>query len=538
MNPINGFPKFDMLIPLSFAIDRGQMMLEWRREEWSQELPESVLNRRRTGRSRRRRSSSSNGQLPVQDSEIGYSARNRASNVLGVGSHARDEPEVHRIRTRFAFSEEKGVGTGCAGLEPMTYFWVSDLEKKFRRKIFDITVTPLVPFIAVEDDKLDERDEPLARSNDAPVDVRVCDCERGRQAMAASPVAELPFEGWAKVDVAPGREEGHHERCGKQRSMEGSHESDGREGTMSIITTTASIGDPWEVQYARFFNCPSRSTSAASYHPSLVPLSKKPKGSWISSFTSLASLKLLPTTTDHSDTYRSIILTVTLVDNVLEEHYISKLHFTWPQVSCLTGYSPRGSKVVFMSYTDQVGQIQKFAVRFLTTYEAERFINILKEAFGHEGINGSTSGISKFKTSFESEFIRSFEAENRPTQDWDLIITREFSEPMYRPIQVCSPLAASDEAYIQPLYPTENYDGSLNSNHFSQDVQGKLSAFPPSFTSLLMNCYPVAELALPPTDPEEAILKKDIMKYLEDSSFQEILSKVQKVVNEFDDLLV
>ncbi|KAI3812456.1 hypothetical protein L1987_17165 [Smallanthus sonchifolius] len=309
---------------------------------------------------------------------------------------------------------------------------------------------------------------------------------------------------------------------------------------MSIITTTVSIGDPWEVQYARFFNCPSRSTSAASYHPSLIPYARKPKGSWISTFTSLACLKLLSTTTDHSDTYRSIILTVTLVDNVIEEHYISKLHFTWPQVSCLTGYSPRGSKVVFMSYKDQ---IQKFAVRFLTTYEAERFINILKEAFGHENINGSTSGISKSKTSSESEIIRSFEAEYRPTQDWDPITTSEFSEPMYRPIQVCSPLTASADA-------------SLNSNHFSQDVQGKLSAFPPSFTSLLMNCYPVAELdraegkrkcsdfdthdmtALPPTDPEEVILKKDIMKYLEDPSFQEILSKVQKVVNEFDDLLV
>ncbi|KAI3713858.1 hypothetical protein L1987_72445 [Smallanthus sonchifolius] len=81
MNPINGFPKFDMLIPLSFAIDRGQMMLEWRREEWSQELPESVLNRRRTGRSRRRRSSSSNGQLPVQDSEIGYSVTKEADMI-------------------------------------------------------------------------------------------------------------------------------------------------------------------------------------------------------------------------------------------------------------------------------------------------------------------------------------------------------------------------------------------------------------------------------------------------------------------------
>ncbi|KAJ0432027.1 hypothetical protein HanIR_Chr17g0854811 [Helianthus annuus] len=232
----------------------------------------------------------------------------------------------------------------------------------------------------------------------------------------------------------------------------------------------------------------------------------------------------------HSD-----VSIVSFINYAFEEHYISKLHFTWPQVSCLTGYSPRGSKVVFMSYKDQVGQIQKFAVRFLTTDETERFINFLKEAFGHESINASTSGISKSKTSCESEIIP-FEAENRPTQDWDLITN--FSEPVYRPIQDSSAIASSPDTYIQSYYPVENHDGSLNSNHLSQDVQGKLSAFPPSFTSLLMNCYPVAELALQPSDPEEVILKKDIMKYLEDSSFQDMLSKVQKVVNEFGDELL
>ncbi|KAJ0432029.1 hypothetical protein HanIR_Chr17g0854831 [Helianthus annuus] len=81
---------------------------------------------------------------------------------------------------------------------------------------------------------------------------------------------------------------------------------------MSIVTTTVSIGDPWEVQYARFFNCPSHSTSAGALHPSLVPFSKKSKGSWISSFTSLACLRLLTTATSHP-----VIITVTLVDHVI-----------------------------------------------------------------------------------------------------------------------------------------------------------------------------------------------------------------------------
>ncbi|CAH1437577.1 unnamed protein product [Lactuca virosa] len=41
-----------------------------------------------------------------------------------------------------------------------------------------------------------------------------------------------------------------------------------------------------------------------------------------------------------------------------EEHYTSKLHFTCHHVSCLLGYPPRGSKIVFMSYKDHVGELR------------------------------------------------------------------------------------------------------------------------------------------------------------------------------------
>lgn len=89
---------------------------------------------------------------------------------------------------------------------------------------------------------------------------------------------------------------------------------------LSITTATNdSIVEHWKVQYARFFNCPSSAAHHHHHHPSLTPLVKKSKGTWLSSFTSLADLKLL---TDHSHTFRSIILTVNLVGNVIVSYII------------------------------------------------------------------------------------------------------------------------------------------------------------------------------------------------------------------------
>ncbi|KAI3501791.1 hypothetical protein L1887_29815 [Cichorium endivia] len=321
--------------------------------------------------------------------------------------------------------------------------------------------------------------------------------------------------------------------------MAGSHPSNGSEveqESMSVTTTTTPIGNHWEVQYARFFRCPSLSSSAGAggHHPSLVPQVRKPKGSWISSFTSLAHLKLLTSTTDHSGISRSIILTVTLVDNVIEEHYISKLHFTWPHVSCLPGYPPRGSKIVFMSYKDH---IQKFAVRFLTSDETERFMNFIKDIFGHEKIDRSTSDIPNSKISSQSEIISpslhpvtrndrrhvilglcSPNCSKKSRQEWDPI-----SSSPYRPLLDWSPIGSCGDTCSQISNPIEAI--------VSQETQQKLSAFPPSFTSLLTMA------ATQETLSEEVILKNEILKYLEDSSFQEMLSKVQKVVSEFEDIL-
>ena len=106
--------------------------------------------------------------------------------------------------------------------------------------------------------------------------------------------------------------------------------------------------------------------------------------------------------------YLQIFLKYELNLVVQEEHYVWKLHFSWPQVSCVSGYPIRGTRAVFVTFKDSLGevgnimfdlfcheknlkskcslpftcsQIQKFGFRFLTISETEAFINALKVAF-------------------------------------------------------------------------------------------------------------------------------------------------------------
>ncbi|XP_038885609.1 uncharacterized protein LOC120075930 isoform X2 [Benincasa hispida] len=58
--------------------------------------------------------------------------------------------------------------------------------------------------------------------------------------------------------------------------------------------------------------------------------------------------------------------------------YLSKLDFLWPQVSCISGFPPRGTRTIFESYRDSTDEIQQFAIRFSTSKETNSVVNILK----------------------------------------------------------------------------------------------------------------------------------------------------------------
>jgi hypothetical protein len=49
-----------------------------------------------------------------------------------------------------------------------------------------------------------------------------------------------------------------------------------------------------------------------------------------------------------------------LCDFLQEEHYVSKLHFSWPQVSCDPGFPARGIRTVVVSYRDSCGEVTFF----------------------------------------------------------------------------------------------------------------------------------------------------------------------------------
>ncbi|KAL3337254.1 hypothetical protein AABB24_029756 [Solanum stoloniferum] len=284
--------------------------------------------------------------------------------------------------------------------------------------------------------------------------------------------------------------------------------------SMSIATVT----NHWEVQYARFIVCPA---SPHSSHSSLISRSSigrkyGKRGKWISS-ASIVSLKLR---TNSFDPNGGFILVVSLCDRILEEHYISRLMFSWPQVSCVSGFPARGSRAILVSYRDSVGQIQKFILRFLTIYEIENFMNVLKGKL--DNANPQPLPCAEFDSaiSSQSEFNPLDGASHRDNEGW-----------------ICTASGDSTPHYIPlTLAPEFSQDSHKEEMKLSSEADEILSAFPPSFTSFLTNCCPeIDKVAAQSSMTKEVDLKDQIAKYLEDSSFQDMLVKIEKVIHELGD---
>ncbi|KAM3754092.1 hypothetical protein ACB098_03G141700 [Castanea mollissima] len=260
---------------------------------------------------------------------------------------------------------------------------------------------------------------------------------------------------------------------------------------------------------------------------------RRPQGSWISSS---ASLTILPTPT--SSSYIISLFRLQLL-KILghEQHYVSKLHFSWPPVSCVAGFPARGIKAVFVSYRDQVGEIQKFALRFSTIYETDVFINALK--------------VIPVYVYFEC----------MPIYKCEKILSKVFC--------VCRAfvnlnLMTSLETYTSQMSPSLKNEVDQHSSTqekettFIHKFEGIQASLPPSFTALLTDCC--AEVYqgryVAPVKPEKLLilhddshslieicrfrfspiksvdLKSQIVRYMEDSSFQDMLIKVEKVISE------
>uniref|UniRef100_A0A3Q7H8U7 Poor homologous synapsis 1 PH domain-containing protein n=1 Tax=Solanum lycopersicum TaxID=4081 RepID=A0A3Q7H8U7_SOLLC len=334
--------------------------------------------------------------------------------------------------------------------------------------------------------------------------------------------------------------------------------------SMSIATVT----NHWEVQYARFIVCPA---SPHSSHSSLISLSSigrkdGKRGKWISS-ASIVSLKLRTSSFDPNGGFilvvslgGKVILLIVKISRaqrnaeaimyrfkciietiaggpMLEEHYISRLMFSWPQVSCVSGFPARGSRAILVSYRDSVGQalsrslklpscnIQKFILRFLTIYEIENFMNVLKGKL--DNANPQLIPCAEFDSaiSSQSEFNPLDGASHRcgflrENKGWICAASGD-SAPNYMPLN---------------LAPEFSQDSHKEETKLSREADEILSAFPPSFTSFLTNCCPeIDQVAAQSSMTKEVDLKDQIAKYLEDSSFQDMLVKIEKVIHELGD---
>ncbi|KAL9166274.1 hypothetical protein ABFS82_05G018900 [Erythranthe guttata] len=271
--------------------------------------------------------------------------------------------------------------------------------------------------------------------------------------------------------------------------------------------------DQWEVQYGRFVNFSSSTVRLT--HPSLaIPKIRLGRGIWISA--AAASLKL-----NYQQSFNGLYdasIVISLRSRVLEEHYISRVCFSWPQVSCVSGFPAKGSKVVLVSYKDGVGQKQKFALRFSDIYEAEKFMNLVKEIL--------ENGNRPLLECPEYNCVLSSEAE---------VISSD--GPTYR-IEGDLQSTTSVDHSTQPIIPSpEPYLIQYSSSHeMIEDYEDSeaMSAFPPSFTQLLKNCHPEVSQVKPKEPAED--LTSQFMRYLEETSFTELLANVENIVSELGDV--
>ncbi|KAL9166273.1 hypothetical protein ABFS82_05G018900 [Erythranthe guttata] len=269
--------------------------------------------------------------------------------------------------------------------------------------------------------------------------------------------------------------------------------------------------DQWEVQYGRFVNFSSSTVRLT--HPSLaIPKIRLGRGIWISA--AAASLKL-----NYQQSFNGLYdasIVISLRSRVLEEHYISRVCFSWPQVSCVSGFPAKGSKVVLVSYKDGVGQ--KFALRFSDIYEAEKFMNLVKEIL--------ENGNRPLLECPEYNCVLSSEAE---------VISSD--GPTYR-IEGDLQSTTSVDHSTQPIIPSpEPYLIQYSSSHeMIEDYEDSeaMSAFPPSFTQLLKNCHPEVSQVKPKEPAED--LTSQFMRYLEETSFTELLANVENIVSELGDV--
>ncbi|WVZ74069.1 hypothetical protein U9M48_022296 [Paspalum notatum var. saurae] len=311
----------------------------------------------------------------------------------------------------------------------------------------------------------------------------------------------------------------------------------------------------WVVEYARYFGTPGRdpSTPPPSGLRHITRGAHRHHGTWLPASSPAAlcfSRPSLPSVVP--------VVSVSIGDVVFEEHFVSILNFSWPQVTCVTQCPIRGSRVVFMSFCDKSKQIQKFAVRFPQLCDAELFLKCVKEC-SCETVDIIQSGSDYvYEDSSASKYIASNELHRRPND------TSSFEEQASDHMIEGPPMSYHEEPYQPVLVPLS-----------ASNTDNSFSGFPPCFSQMLTNCStaddqdteepcPAATTNHAPQEVyaennsqdvavateqttadkgmvadggiDTTILTGDMMAriktYMADSSFNDMLFKLEKVIDE------
>ncbi|KAI0522395.1 hypothetical protein KFK09_004774 [Dendrobium nobile] len=309
--------------------------------------------------------------------------------------------------------------------------------------------------------------------------------------------------------------------------------------TPSTLTPSAlpapnppTMREQWEGEFSRFFifQWQHSPTVDVAPRPLTTGRGRYCRGTWLTASLPATILIVKASSSDVA------VLSISVAGYIHEEHIVSTLHLTWPQVACVPQCPVRGSRVVFMSYRDCSNQIQKFVVRFLTCADAETFIYFFKDcsrdtmdfAYPASDLLCDSSSPSKMIASYALEYI------SNEGECYEEAITNDMPSPAF----------GQDESY-RPL-PLVNSSNTIT------------SFVPPSFTELLSNCskYPQNEISkqleeanhtlrsgesAPPFSPQsdskqlvvlDADMKNEIARYMSDASFHDLLFTIEKVFHE------
>ncbi|VAI85755.1 protein POOR HOMOLOGOUS SYNAPSIS 1-like isoform X3 [Triticum dicoccoides] len=222
----------------------------------------------------------------------------------------------------------------------------------------------------------------------------------------------------------------------------------------------------WEVEFARYFASPLRDTSTTTTTPPppgvryVTSATDCHPGAWLPAATPAA---LRVSRSSHPSA--APVLTVSVIGVVFEEHFVSILNFSWPQLTCGGQCPGSGSRVLFVSFCDKSKQIQKFALRFPQLSDVESFLNCVKECLG-DTMDIASSGCDYIceDSSSRSEYIASNE------------LPHSFEEP------------ASDHRTEAPaLCYHEEPDLPVSEPLLTSNIDNINSGFPLSFTEMLTN---------------------------------------------------